>query len=127
MKESNRLRWSKGTPSIGDRFAILGGDGNQDFLQERQTLILIEADWFPGKTYMSMGSPALLFRIDGGRWHGRFLAISSRVITSLDKQFEIDGNASCILQLIENPTATFTTDTERDIDALAMAVVGRLQ
>ncbi len=115
-----------GFPSLGDRFVIAGGDGDQDFLNEPQTLVLTTAEWFPDFTCMSGKGPAMLFKIDGGRWSGRYLALSSRVQASLVSQFATHGLASTVVQLILDPDASFDPSSGRSIDALAMAVVYRI-
>lgn len=114
-----------GKVKYGDQFVIIGGDGNQDFLQEKQILRLTNADWFPGVTHMSGGEPALLFIIEGGRWSGQYLVLSPRG-GPVEKQFELHGNASVVLELVRNPTSSFRTDVEDQTYPLAMGMVKKI-
>jgi hypothetical protein len=93
-----------GTPRIGDRFRIEGGDGDQTIVGASLILRLTGAEWFsasiPG--YPERGE-ALLFVVNDGALSGEYIALTSRTTRSLRHQFETQGWASTVVHWFTEP------------------------
>lgn len=111
-----------GPLEIGELCEIPGGDGEPDFFIIPRRIRLTEADWFPGRL---IRGEALLFLVEGGgKYGGKYVALTTRVLAPLRDQLVSYGNASVVVHLINNPTSSFD-GSERDADPFGMAVVVR--
>ena len=108
-----------GRLEIGDRFLIDTGDGDPMFFGAPLTLRLTEAPWFPGHV---LRGKALLFVIEGGRYSGEYVALTSRVLAGLEDHLMEHGWASVVVHRITNPTTSFDGGGE-DADPIGMAAV----
>ena len=110
-------------PAIGQRFRILGGDGDQHFFSNAGIMRLTEADWFPGR--VGEFGRAILFVIETGPFAGEYIALTSRVRMSLEDQIVRHGHVSAVVHRISNPAATFDGGA-KDSLAIGMAAVDRI-
>lgn len=97
---------------------IDGGDGDRRFLGERLQLKSVDEPWFPSEI---AGREAHLFRAVGGRWHGEYFALTSRLTASLLEQIRDMNGASVVLHKIWNPGPTFDPNNPKDEYAAGMA------
>jgi hypothetical protein len=122
MTFNSDIRHIPGRPRLGELFAIIGGDGDQNFLGKRQIIKLTEALWFHGKMW---DSEALLFVIEGGEYGGKYVILTSKVVAGLVQQLTNSGTAGVVVHLVRNPTASFSGD-EKDSMPIGMALVARI-
>ena len=111
-----------GSPSSGDRFYMLVGDGDPDFFNNVKYLTLVEVNWFDGRI---RDKDALLFRIDDGNYSGRYVALSARSTESIISLINQHGYSSVIVHLIHNPTSSFD-ENSNDRVAIGMSMVNRI-
>ena len=103
-----------------ERVRIHGGDGDQRFFVEHETLRPTTASWFPRKLGEWYGD-ALLFVTEGGICDGDYVALTPRGVGQLQEMLDVNGYASVIVHKITNPTASF--DPAKDELAVGMAYV----
>jgi hypothetical protein len=101
------------------RLGFGGGDGDQTYFGEPFVAELVEEDWFPGT--LERG-PAWLVKILNGRHRGEYLALTSRVKTSLEEQMAIRDMLSVVVQLVRKPGPGFA-QTEAALPAIGMTTV----
>ncbi len=78
-------------------FLIDKGDGDQTFFGTLKELVLVEESWFPDKIWRGK---AYLFIIKNGSFKGRYVALTSRVLSSIPDQIDTNGVASVIVHLL---------------------------
>lgn len=86
-------------------FIISSGDGNQKVVGEKLRLQRINPEWFDGKVYRSsefFEDAYLLKVISMGEYHNRMVALTSRVLMSLDDQFRERKYASTVVHVISD-------------------------
>lgn len=104
------------------RLAFGGGDGDQGYFGEPFVAERVHEDWFPG--VLERG-PAWLVRILDGRHQGEYLALTSRVQSSLEDQMAIRDVLSVVVQVVEQPGPGFV-ETEAAAPAIGMTAVQML-
>ncbi len=106
----------------GDLFVLARGDGDKDFFSQERILRKVSEPWFKGTVRRGEG---ILFKIeDRGKYFGRFVILTTRVLASLDEQIEKLGFASVVVHLVSNPTPSFDGQ-ERDADPVGMSFIDR--
>jgi len=96
-----------------------GGDGDQGYLGSPFTAVRVYEPWFPDRVRRG---PAWLVRIGSGAHEGEFLALTSRVVASLDEQLEIRDYLSVVVHVVKQPGPGFS-ETEENLPAIGMAAV----
>ncbi len=82
------------------------GDGDQDFFGALKKLKPVEESWFPNKIWKDR---AYLFIVQNGSFKGRYVALTSRVLTPIPDQLAANGVASVVVHL-------FPLKNKEDID-----------
>ena len=100
-------------------YVIDGGDGDQTYFSEPIHLQDATADWFGGRVFLGEGKLLVAMR---GKQAGRYFVVTARGSRSVEAQLEGDGNASVIVHVVTNPTASFDGST-KDAVALGMSVL----
>ena len=98
---------------------FVGGDGDQRYFAESFLVEKVEENWFPAK--LKRG-PAWLVKILDGSHRGEYLALTSRVIASLEEQLAVRNMLSVVVQTIRNPGFDLT-ETEISMPAIGMAAI----
>lgn len=96
------------------RLLLLGGDGDQSYLSARSELEVVEQDWFQPET--PRGRAKLVIVVSGPRV-GKYFALSSKVVASIDDQLAEGDHAS----VVSNPGPGFRPKV--NLDAIGMALV----
>jgi hypothetical protein len=107
---------------LGQQFVMDGGDGDQSFFSERKMMRLTTAAWFPG--HVRRG-PAMLLVVEGGKHDGEYVALTTRVLASLDDQLTERNWASVVVHRIKNPTPSFD-GSEKDAYPIGMSFVEKI-
>jgi len=102
-------------------YKIDGGDGDQFYFSTLLILELTAEAWFDGKVRRG---DAELFRVKEGQHEGTYIALTSRVLESIESQLDRQNIASVIVQVIKNPTTTFE-GSDRDATPVGMSFVER--
>ena len=100
------------------RLLLLGGDGDQSYLSARSELEVVERDWFQPET--PRGRAKLVIVVSGPRV-GKYFALSSKVVASIDDQLAEGNHASVVVSVVSNPGLGFRPKV--NLDAIGMAVV----
>lgn len=102
-------------------YKIDGGDGDQSYFSAPLILELAVEAWFNGE--LRRGD-AELFRVKHGQHKGTYVALTSRVLESIESQLERHNIASVVVHIIRNPTASFD-GSDKDADPIGMSAVER--
>jgi len=116
------MKMKTGSLEIGQRFQIIGGDGDPDFFSKPRNIRLTEADWFPGRVRRG---EALLFIVEDDEYRGEYIALTPRGPAHLGEVLAAYKLASVVVHRIKNPTATFNGD-EEDAFPIGMGAAKRL-
>lgn len=103
-------------------YKIDGGDGDQRYFSSSLILEPAEEAWFDGEIRRG---DAKLFRVKQGQHEGTYIALTSRVLESTERQLERRNIASVIVHVIKNPSATFD-GSDRDAEPIGMSVIERI-
>jgi hypothetical protein len=101
------------------RFIIDGGDGDQSYFGHSFAAERVIEPWFPRKIPRGR---AYLLRIITGVHKGEYLALTSKVIASLDEQLKAQNYLSVVVHLVKSPGADFVAD-EANLPAIGMAII----
>ena len=101
------------------RLKFSGGDGDQSYFGEPFVTERVTEDWFPG---VLEGGGAWLVRIVDGRHRGEYLALTSRVLASLEDQMKVRNFLSVVVQVIRHPGNGFR-ETAASAPAIGMTAV----
>lgn len=102
-------------------YLIDGGDGDQTYFSEPIHLQDAAADWFGGNVFLGEGKLLIATR---GKQTGRYFIVTARGSKSIDTQLEEHVNASVVVHVVTNPTASFDGST-MDAVALGLSVLER--
>lgn len=102
-------------------YKIGGGDGDQSYFSAPLILELAEEAWFDGEVRRGDAS---LFRVKHGQHKGTYVALTSRVLESIERQLERQNIASVVVHIIRNPTASFD-GSDKDAEPIGMSVFER--
>jgi hypothetical protein len=105
--------------AVGSRFRIDRGDGDPSFFYHPFIARRVDEDWFPG---LLPRGPAYLLKIENGQRAGQYIAITSRVVASLEEQLRDSRWISVVIHLIKNPGDHFSPTLE-GADAVGMAAI----
>lgn len=101
------------------RLRLNGGDGDQSYFSEPIELDVVERDWFKAETPRGI---AKLTQVLSGRHAGKYVALSSRVLASIDDQLAARSFASVVVMLVKNPGPGFEPTLDQ-LDAVGMSFV----
>ncbi|MDX5365616.1 MAG: hypothetical protein LPK88_04240 [Alphaproteobacteria bacterium] len=118
-----KTKMKTGSLETGQRFRIIGGDGDPAFFSKPRDIRLTETDWFPG--HVQLGD-ALLFVVDDTEYAGRYVALTSHTLARLPQHLSQYGWASVVVHDIRNPSHSFDGDNSDDAFAIGMGVVERV-
>lgn len=117
------MKKKMGPLKTGQRFRIIGGDGDPDFFSKPRDIRLAEADWFQG--HVQLGD-ALLFLVDDPEYADRYVALTSHTLARLPEHLSQHGWASVVVHDIRNPSHSFDGEKSDDAFAIGMGVVERV-
>jgi hypothetical protein len=100
-------------------FQFDGGDGDQDYFAKSFVAERVIESWFPSK--IERGH-AYLVKVLSGDHLGEYLALTSRVIASLDDQLRARNYLSVVVHAVCNPGPGFIASAER-LPAIGMAAI----
>ena len=101
------------------RLRLDGGDGDQSYFSNPLELEVVERDWFKPETPRGR---AKLVKVLFGPHSGKYIALTSRVLTSIDDQLAERKNASVVVNVVRKPGPGFEP-TLSHLDAVGMAFV----
>jgi hypothetical protein len=101
------------------RFRLIGGDGDQSYFSGKPELEAVTRDWFNADTDWG---EAKLVQVATGQHKGTYVALTSRVVASIDDQLGGYRYASVIFNVVTMPGPGFRP-TRAHLDAVGMCVV----
>jgi hypothetical protein len=104
------------------RFRFNGGDGDQGYFSESFLAEKVFEPWFPSKIERG---PAYLLKVITGSHCGEYLAITSRMVASLEDQLEVRDYLSVVVHQVRDPGPGFVASAER-LPAIGMAAIEAL-
>ncbi len=104
------------------QFRFDGGDGDQSYFSESFFAEQVTEQWFPSAIERGL---AYLLKIRTGSHRGEYLAITSRVVASLEEQLEVRDYLSVVVHQVRDPGPGFVANAER-LPAIGMAVIEAL-
>lgn len=115
---------SGGDPmELGELYSILGGDGDQRFFGTPKQIRLIKEPWFNG--LKDWPGEAMLFKIEGGDYDEKFVALTPRTTTNANDAIMRHNNASAVVHIIRYPGFSFT-GKDADVSSIGMGVLIRV-
>ena len=100
-------------------FRFNGGDGDQSYFSEPFLAERVSEPWFPSAIERG---PAYLVRILSGTHRGDYLALTSRVASSLEEQLRVRNYLSVVVHAVHEPGSDFVASSER-LPAIGMAAI----
>jgi hypothetical protein len=104
------------------QFRFDGGDGDQSYFAESFLAERVVEPWFP--SIIERG-PAYLVKIKTGAHCGEYLALTSRVVASLEEQLNARNYLSVVVHAVRDPGPDFVATAER-LPAIGMAAIEAL-
>lgn len=104
-------------------FRFDGGDGDQSYFAQPFIAQRVIEPWFPPSIERG---PAYLLKIMTGIHRGEYLAITSRVLASLEEQLSIRSYLSVVVHQVLDPGPGFVASAER-LPAIGMAAIEALR
>lgn len=104
---------------LGTRFRFAGGDGDQSYFAEPFLTERVIEPWFPSNIERG---PAYLVKVLTGAHRGEYLALTSRVLATLEEQSATRGYLSVVVHVVCDPGPGFVASPER-LPAIGMAAV----
>jgi hypothetical protein len=101
------------------RFVFDGGDGDQRYLGDPFIAERVFEPWFPKQIYDGEAYLALILT---GAHKDEYLALTSRMVASLEEQLRVRDYLSVVVHLVRNPGPDFTADAG-NLPAIGMAAV----
>ena len=101
------------------RLRLNGGDGDQSYFSEPIELEVVERDWFKPETPRGI---AKLTQVLSGRHVGEYIALTSRVLASIEEQLAHRSAASVVVMVVKDPGPGFEPTLDR-LDAVGMSFV----
>jgi hypothetical protein len=101
------------------RFLFEGGDGDQSYFSKSFIAERVFEPWFPD--VIERGS-AYLLKVLTGPHQDEYLAITSRVVASLEDQIAIRNYISVVVHTLRNPGPGFVASPE-NLFAIGMAAI----
>lgn len=86
------------------RLRIDGGDGDQSYFSEPMYLEIVERNWFKLETPLGV---ATLTQVLSGRHSGEYIALTSRVLSSIDERLALRKWASVVVNVVKKPGPDF--------------------
>jgi hypothetical protein len=104
------------------RFHFDGGDGDQSYFSESFIAELVTEPWFPSAIERG---PAYLVKIKTGSHHGEYLALTSRMVASLEEQLKVRDYLSVVVHRVRDPGPGFVASAV-SLPAIGMAAIKAL-
>lgn len=101
------------------QFKFNGGDGDQKYFSAPFLAERVVEPWFP--SIIERG-PAYLLKVKTGIHCGEYLAITSRMLASLEEQMSIRNYLSVVVHAVVDPGYGFIASSER-LPAVGMAII----
>lgn len=101
------------------RFRFDGGDGDQNWFGESFLAEQVKVPWFPPTI---ADEPAYLLKVLTGHHRGEFIAITSRVVASLEEQLRVRDFISVVVHIVLDPGPGFRADGEH-LTSIGMAAI----
>jgi hypothetical protein len=104
------------------QFRFDGGDGDQSYFSETFLADLVIEPWFPSTIERG---PAYLVKVKTGSHRGEYLALTSRMVASLEEQLRVRDYLSVVVHQVRDPGPGFVASADR-LPAIGMAAIEAL-
>lgn len=101
------------------QFRIDGGDGDQNYFSEPFIAELVVESWFPPAIERG---PAYLLKVKTGNHCGEYLAVTSRMLSSLEDQLKTRDYISVVVHKVRDPGPGFIASADK-LPAIGMAAI----